>query len=45
MDRDKKRDGAGLRMVLLEDFGHPVVRHVEEDLIRLGLAEIGLVTG
>ena len=42
MGRDKKRDAAGLRMVLLRDFGKPVVQHVDEDLIQLGLQEIGL---
>ncbi len=40
--RDKKRDGGGLRMVLLEDFGRPVVRHVDDDLVGLGLAAIGV---
>ena len=40
MNRDKKRDAAGLRMVLLEDFGTPVVRHVGADLINVGLAAI-----
>lgn len=42
MGRDKKRDRDGLRMVLLEDFGHPVVRHVDDDLISVGLAAIGV---
>lgn len=42
MGRDKKRDQRGLRMVLLEDFGHPVLRHVDEDLIEVGFAAIGV---
>ncbi len=44
MDRDKKRDAAGIRMVLLEDFGKPVVRHVSSELIEAGLAAIGAST-
>jgi 3-dehydroquinate synthase len=42
MGRDKKRDQGGLRMVLLEDFGRPVLRHVGEDLIEVGFAAIGV---
>ncbi|MCP3998494.1 MAG: 3-dehydroquinate synthase, partial [bacterium] len=42
MNRDKKRDRGGIRMVLLEDFGKPVVRHVGDDLIAHGLATIGV---
>lgn len=40
--RDKKRDAGGLRMVLLESFGRPVVQYVGEDLVELGLREIGV---
>jgi len=40
--RDKKRDGSGARMVLLEEIGRPVVTHVEDDDIELGLTAIGL---
>lgn len=43
MSRDKKRDADGLRMVLLEDFGKPVVRHVDPEAVEVGLAEIGVV--
>jgi 3-dehydroquinate synthase len=42
MGRDKKRDSAGLRMVLLEDFGRPVVQHVPVSAVRHGLTEIGV---
>jgi 3-dehydroquinate synthetase len=42
MGHDKKRDSAGLRMVLLEDFGRPVVRHVSASAVRRGLNEIGV---
>ncbi len=42
MGRDKKRDRAGLRMVLLEDFGRPVLQHVGEDLLEVGFAAIGV---
>jgi 3-dehydroquinate synthase len=42
MNRDKKRDSGGIRMVLLEDFGRPVLRHVDDDLIAHGLDEIGV---
>lgn len=42
MGRDKKRDHGGMRMVLLEDFGRPVVRHVGDELIEVGLAAIGV---
>jgi len=41
MGRDKKRDAGGIRMVLLEDFGKPLVQHVDADLIEEGLAAIG----
>lgn len=40
--RDKKRDGAGTRMVLLEEVGRPVVAHVDSGEIELGLTAIGL---
>jgi len=40
--RDKKRDGGGIRMVLLEDFGKPVVRHVTEAEIGAGLSAVGI---
>lgn len=42
MERDKKRDQAGVRMVLLEDFGRPVVTHVDEDLLTAGLRAVGI---
>lgn len=42
MGRDKKRDSGGTRMVLLEGFGRPVVRHVDDDAIAAGLAAIGI---
>lgn len=42
MNRDKKRDAEGIRMVLLEDFGTPVVRHVSSDILAAGLAAIGV---
>lgn len=45
MNRDKKRDAAGIKMVLLEDFGNPVVRHVPADLIAAGLAAVGASSG
>jgi 3-dehydroquinate synthase len=41
MNRDKKRDEGGIRMVLLESFGSPVVRHVDTETIQAGLAEVG----
>lgn len=40
--RDKKRDRTGLRMVLLRDFGEPVVQHVSVEDVQQGLAEIGI---
>ena len=40
--RDKKRDAAGVRMVLLEDFGAPTVVGVDEGLIAAGLAAVGI---
>jgi 3-dehydroquinate synthase len=39
---DKKRDGGGLRMVLLERIGQPVLTHVDDDDVDIGLAAIGL---
>jgi 3-dehydroquinate synthase len=42
MGRDKKRDAAGIRMVLLQDFGRPVVQHVGAEQIATGLAAIGV---
>jgi len=42
MDRDKKRDHAGVRMVLLEDFGQPIVTHVDEGLLTAGLQAVGI---
>jgi len=40
--RDKKRTGAGIRMVLLEDYGRPIVDVVSNDELELGLAAIGV---
>lgn len=42
ISRDKKRDRGGLRMVLLRDFGEPVVRHVSAETVHLALREIGV---
>jgi 3-dehydroquinate synthase len=39
---DKKRDARGLRMVLLEDFGRPVIDYVSADDLEIGLAAIGV---
>lgn len=39
---DKKRDEKGLRMVLLEDVGRPVVVHVTDEALAAGLAAIGV---
>ncbi|MEX1038437.1 MAG: 3-dehydroquinate synthase family protein [Acidimicrobiia bacterium] len=39
---DKKRDGTGVRMVLLEAVGEPTLRHTGEDSIALALEAIGL---
>ena len=38
---DKKRDDAGLRMVLLEDIGRPIVVPVEATTVRAALGAIG----
>jgi 3-dehydroquinate synthase len=42
---DKKRDGAGLRMVLLEAFGTPRVEHVDSATVEAALAAIGISGG
>ena len=42
MNLDKKRTDAGLRMVLLEDFGRPVVVPVDAATVDAALAAIGL---
>jgi len=39
---DKKRDEGGLRMVLLEDFGHPKVAHVGAATVRAALDAVGI---
>lgn len=39
---DKKRDDSGLRMVLLEDFGRPVLRPADAATVEVALAAIGL---
>lgn len=39
---DKKRDGEGLRMVLLKEVGSPVLNHVDPGDIEAGLAAVGL---
>lgn len=39
---DKKRDSAGLRMVLLEAFGAPRVEHVDSATVEAALAAIGV---
>lgn len=39
---DKKRDGEGLRMVLLREIEDPVLDHVEESDIEIGLSAVGL---
>ena len=38
---DKKRDAGGLRMVLLEDVEKPVLAHVDESDVEVGLTAIG----
>jgi 3-dehydroquinate synthase len=40
--QDKKRDGQGLRMVLLASLGDPALHHVDGDAIDVGLSAIGL---
>ncbi len=42
MNLDKKRDDSGLRMVLLEDVGKPVLRSVDDTTLGVALAAIGL---
>jgi 3-dehydroquinate synthase len=42
MDLDKKRDDSGLRMVLLEDFGRPVLRTTGAATVAVALEAIGL---
>jgi 3-dehydroquinate synthase len=39
---DKKRDAAGLRMILLRDIGHPEMTHVEPELVDEALAAVGV---
>jgi 3-dehydroquinate synthetase len=39
---DKKRDHAGLRMVLLEDIGRPRVDHVDPTTVRAALDAVGI---
>lgn len=39
---DKKRDGEGLRMVLLEEFASPKLTHLGDEAIQVGLSAIGL---
>ncbi len=39
---DKKRDRAGLRMVLLEAIGHPRVDHVDPTTVRAALDAVGI---
>lgn len=42
IDLDKKRDSSGLRMVLLEAIGRPVVRSVDDEIIRLAMTAIAV---
>ena len=42
LQQDKKRDAAGLRMVLLHEIGHPEVTHVDPDLVDEALAAVGV---
>jgi 3-dehydroquinate synthase len=42
MDRDKKRDSEGLRMVLLRDFGSPELVHADDATVRAAFEGIGL---
>ena len=42
MERDKKRDAKGLRMVLLKDFGSPEVVHADDATVRAAFEGIGL---
>jgi 3-dehydroquinate synthase len=43
MALDKKRDAAGLRMVLLQDFGVPMVVRVDAATVDAALAAVGVV--
>jgi 3-dehydroquinate synthase len=40
--KDKKRDSAGVRMVLLREIGQPFVTHVDDHAIDIGLAAVGI---
>lgn len=40
--KDKKADAGGLRMVLLEDIGRPLVSHVDSATLGAALAAIGI---
>jgi 3-dehydroquinate synthase len=42
MDLDKKRDETGLRMVLLEEVGRPIVRTVDRTTVMAALAAVGI---
>lgn len=42
MNRDKKRDAEGLRMVLLRDFGLPELVHADDATVRAAFEGIGL---
>ncbi|MPZ51581.1 MAG: 3-dehydroquinate synthase [Acidimicrobiia bacterium] len=42
VERDKKIDAAGIRMVLLSEIGEPVIDHVTTADIAAGLAAIGI---
>lgn len=42
MERDKKRDSRGLRMVLLRDFGSPEVVHADDATVQAAFEGIGL---
>lgn len=42
MDKDKKRDAAGIRMVLVSNIGKPLLAHVTRNDLELGLRAVGL---
>ena len=42
VQHDKKRDGEGLRMVLLREIEDPVLGHVKTSDIEIGMAAVGL---
>ena len=42
MAMDKKRDGEGLRFVVLEEVGRPVVVHADPTTVRAALASVGI---